>query len=54
LTTKWVRKAEADLGMAKRLAAGQPAYPDGVVFHCQQLAEKYLKALLQELGIVFP
>jgi len=24
---------------------------DGVCFHCQQCAEKYLKALLQELGI---
>jgi HEPN domain-containing protein len=24
---------------------------EGVCFHCQQCAEKYLKALLQELGI---
>jgi HEPN domain-containing protein len=24
---------------------------DGVCFHCQQGAEKYLKALLQELGL---
>jgi HEPN domain-containing protein len=25
-----------------------------VVFHCQQSAEKYLKALLQEFGVVIP
>lgn len=27
---------------------------DAVCFHCQQAAEKYLKALLQELGLVIP
>jgi HEPN domain-containing protein len=27
---------------------------DGVCFHCQQCAEKYLKALLEELGVHIP
>ena len=27
---------------------------NGVCFHCQQCAEKYLKALLEELGMTFP
>lgn len=27
---------------------------DGVCFHCQQCAEKYLKALLEELGLSIP
>jgi HEPN domain-containing protein len=27
---------------------------DAVCFHCQQCAEKYLKGLMQELGLVVP
>ena len=27
---------------------------DGVCFHCQQGAEKYLKALMEELGLSIP
>lgn len=27
---------------------------DGVCFHCQQCAEKYLKALMEELGLSVP
>src|SRR5436190_475474 len=54
LTAQWVRKAEADLGMANRLASAKPPFHDGVCFHCQQFAEKLLKGLLQEMGIVFP
>lgn len=49
LTSEWVAKAEADLRMAQReLAhAAEPNF-DGVCFHAQQCAEKYIKALLQE------
>jgi HEPN domain-containing protein len=32
----------------------KPPLHDQVCFHCQQSAEKYLKALLQELGVVPP
>ena len=42
----WVRKAEADLAAAHRLAEGEPPLPDQMGFFCQQSAEKYLKAFL--------
>ncbi len=51
-TTRWVRKAEADLVGARSLARAKPPLHDLTCFHCQQSADKYLKALLQELGIV--
>ncbi|MCS6886878.1 HEPN domain-containing protein [Chloroflexus sp.] len=42
----WVRKAESDLKVARdELATAEPA-TDAVCFHCQQCAEKYLKAFL--------
>ena len=53
-TAAWVRKAEDDLGGAQDLAAGRPPRRDLVCFHCQQTAEKYLKALVQETGGVVP
>src|SRR5665213_29606 len=53
-TAAWVRKAEDDLGSAIQLASQKPLYKDQVCFHCQQAAEKYLKALLQELAVVVP
>jgi HEPN domain-containing protein len=31
-----------------------PPLRDLVCFHCQQAAEKYLKALLQDLGVAIP
>jgi HEPN domain-containing protein len=54
LTRAWVRKAEADLRMAQTLSRAADPEHDGVCFHCQQSAEKFLKALLQELGLVIP
>src|SRR5947209_15398412 len=54
LTAAWVRKAEADLAIARRESKARPPVHDGVCFHCQQAAEKYLKALLQEQGTVIP
>ena len=49
-TRDWVRKAEADYRGALRLASAREPFHDLVAFHCQQSAEKYLKALLEELG----
>jgi HEPN domain-containing protein len=49
-TREWVRKAEGDWRVANREAAVADPVKDAVCFHCQQCAEKYLKALLQELG----
>jgi len=54
LTAEWVRKAEADFAAAEQLARVTPPLHDPLCFHCQQTAEKYLKALLKEHGIPVP
>jgi HEPN domain-containing protein len=53
-TARWVRKAEDDIEGARDLAARKPPLRDLVCFHCQQAAEKYLKAFLQEAGVPVP
>ena|SRR5437660_3356133 len=53
-TAPWVRKAEDDLGAAQTIAASNRPQRDQACFLCQQAAEKYLKALLQELGAAVP
>jgi HEPN domain-containing protein len=55
LTQEWVDKAEGDFRTASREARARK-YPnyDAVCFHCQQCAEKFLKAYLQERGQRFP
>src|SRR5438309_6461745 len=53
-TAKWVRKAEQDWEVAHKLVGEKPPPRDVVCFHCQQAAEKYLKALLQESGLMVP
>lgn len=54
-TRDWTLKAEADYLAAIDLARRrkQPLH-DMVCFHCQQSAEKYLKARLEEAEIAFP
>ena len=53
-TRKWVAKAEGDLIIAESLLQQRsPAVNDGICFHAQQCAEKYLKAILQELDVRF-
>ncbi|MGQ9855009.1 MAG: HEPN domain-containing protein, partial [Candidatus Oleimicrobiaceae bacterium] len=55
LTREWVEKAEGDFRTASREARVRKAPNYGAVcFHCQQGAEKYLKAYLQERGQRFP
>ena len=54
LTAQWVRKAEDDIRGARSLGQAKPPLNDLVCFHCQQSAEKYLKGLLQEQGLVPP
>jgi HEPN domain-containing protein len=54
LTLEWVRKAEADLRAARKLAVGGDRVHDQVCFLSQQSAEKYLKGLLVELGLPIP
>jgi HEPN domain-containing protein len=53
-TREWVRKAEADFRGALRLASADEPFHDLVAFHCQQCAEKYLKAMLEEQGLPIP
>lgn len=53
-TRQWVRKAEEDFKVARSLAAQAKPPRNTVCFHCQQAAEKYVKALLQELGEPVP
>jgi HEPN domain-containing protein len=54
MTREWVRKAEHDVKAARLIAGGPDRLYDNVCFHCQQAAEKYLKALLQESGRPVP
>ena len=54
LTAAWMRKAESDLRVARNLAKLRPPAHDEVCFHCQQAAEKFFKALLQEWGHTIP
>jgi HEPN domain-containing protein len=53
-TREWVRKAELDYRAAQRLSHGDDPFNDLCCFCCQQSAEKYLKALLEELGWHIP
>jgi len=49
LTLEWVEKAEGDFTTATReLRARKAPNFDAACFHAQQMAEKYLKAVLQE------
>jgi HEPN domain-containing protein len=54
ITAEWVRKAEGDLEAALKTYRARkiPVY-DAACYHCQQCAEKYLKAKLVEAGIVY-
>ncbi len=52
LTTEWITKAEGDYSIVERESRVRlnPSY-DGVCFHAQQCAEKYIKARLCESGV---
>lgn len=57
LISQWIAKADADLEVARRIspeASDNPRIREIVGFHCQQVAEKYLKALLTRYQIEFP
>ena len=54
-TREWIKKAESDYMAALALSRKRKiSFHDEVCFHCQQSAEKYLKARLEEAGIVSP
>ncbi len=50
---EWLDKAEQDLGMAQLALEHRPTYRTPICFHCQQAAEKYLKAYLVSRDIIF-
>src|SRR5260370_30811682 len=51
VTAEWVKKAEADHRSMTVLRGQDPPVHDVVCFHAQQCAEKYLKGLMEELGL---
>ncbi len=51
---EWARKAEDDYRLAATIGGGSEPFHDQLCFHCQQSAEKYLKAVLEELGQPIP
>src|SRR5947207_8685220 len=53
-TREWVKKAEQDYVLARQGSRSKVPVHDGVCFHCQQCAEKYLKGLMEELGLSVP
>jgi HEPN domain-containing protein len=46
----WMVKAWRDLETARRAAGGEPPFYDVAVYHCQQAAEKAVKAFLVHHG----
>ena len=53
-TREWLGKAEDDYVAAAELQRSPRRLHDQVCFHCQQSAEKHLKALLEELNQSVP
>ncbi len=52
---RWAEKAEHDFLAAEHaMKLAKKGLTDIVSFHCQQCAEKYLKALLLYRGVAFP
>lgn len=51
---QWLRKASRDLRAAHRLLADEPPLADVAAYHCQQAAEKALKAFLTLHDSPFP
>lgn len=54
LVTKWMEMAQSDLAYAQASLALDESFRDKICFHCQQAAEKALKALLVASEIRFP
>ena len=50
----WITKSQSDLETARLLIAGENQHLDTGAYHCQQTAEKALKAFLAANGIIPP
>ncbi len=52
---RWIDKADHDLLAAEHIMTLEGSeLTDIICFHCQQCAEKYVKALLVSVGVHFP
>lgn len=47
----WIAVADRDLAIIRKAIAGPDPEPAGAAFHCQQAAEKLVKALLVAAGL---
>jgi HEPN domain-containing protein len=54
LVRQWIAKAGVDYRTAERLLQDEEPIRESIAFHCQQAAEKYLKAFLVSRRIEFP
>lgn len=54
LINNWIDKAEKDLLTAEHEMTFADRVTESICFHCQQAAEKFLKAYLIHLDIPFP
>lgn len=54
LVAEWVHKGDEDMRVAEYLLEQNQGFSGAITFHCQQAAEKYLKALLTWYDIGFP
>jgi HEPN domain-containing protein len=54
LVRQWIAKASVDYRTAERLLQDAEPIRESIAFHCQQAAEKYLKAFLVSRRIEFP
>lgn len=53
LVYNWIKKAEHDFGMAELALEDGKEFTDSICFHCQQCAEKMMKAYLIKKDIEF-
>jgi hypothetical protein len=53
LIEAWLKKAKHDLAAAKKIASGDTTYLDTAMYHCQQAAEKAIKAFLTAYDVRF-
>jgi HEPN domain-containing protein len=53
LVNQWIARAQADLAAAEALAVHESGLWSIVAFHCQQSAEKFIKAALTARQIEF-
>ena len=54
LVEQWIGKADVNYRAAKQLAADSDPIREVIAFHCQQAAEKYVKAFLVRHQVEFP